>query len=190
MRKLTVLEKILMVLFTPLFIISFFYSVSFSLKPIEEDPRVFFAGMASMAINIGIFFYTVKILKKRYNYRNHKGIRSYFYTIITIAALPTFGLLKYNNDWMYMSVYIALIALYLYIINKEFGRLSIRISKLHDGELYVGDFYSSNGDIKVRGKNKKMKGGIERLTAGDTIIISREGEEYLTLNVVKNSKKS
>jgi hypothetical protein len=190
MRKLKFYEKILVFCLTALFIITFFFSVSFSLKPLEEDPRLFFVGMAAMAINIGIFFWTLKIFKRHYNYRNHKGLRIYYYTIITIAAAPTLALLRFNNDWMYMTVYFALIGLYLYMVNKEFGRLSIRINKDHDGDLYAGDLFTSNGDIKVRGKNKKMKSAMERISVGDVIIISREGEEILTLDVIKNAKKS
>ena len=88
-----------------------------------------------------------------------------------------------------MLVYFVLVALYVYLINKEFGRLSIKINKDHDGDLFAGDLYTFNGDIKVRGKNKKMKGSIERLSVGDTIIISRDSETILTLNIVKNAKK-
>jgi hypothetical protein len=190
MRKLKFYEKILMLCLTVLFVASFFFSISFSLKPIEEDPRLFIAGMVSMGINIGIFFWTLKILKRHYDYRNHKGIRIYYYTIIAVSAAPTLELLRFNNDWMYMAVYFTLIALYVYMVNKEFGRLSIRINKDHNGDLYVGDLYSSNGDIKVRGKNKKMKSAMERVSVGDVIIVSREGEEILTLDVIKNAKKA
>ena len=88
-----------------------------------------------------------------------------------------------------MLVYFVLVALYAYLINKEFGRLSIKIKKDHDGDLYAGDITTFNGDIKVRGKNKKIKGSMERLAIGDVITISRDSETVLTLNVIKNVKK-
>lgn len=88
-----------------------------------------------------------------------------------------------------MAVHFFIVALYAYLINKEFGRLSIKINKDHDGDLYAGDITSFNGDIKVRGKNKKVKSSIERIAIGDTITISRDSETIITLNVIKNVKK-
>ena len=190
MPKLKFLEKVLLFFLVVVFITTFFFSTIFSLKPISEDARFFIIGLILFSINIGVFFWTVKIIKKHYDQRNHKGIRWFYYPIFTISMLPTLGFLAYYNNWVYMLVYFILVALYAYLINKEFGRLSIKINKDHDGDLFAGDLYTFNGDIKVRGKNKKMKGSMERLAIGDTIIISRDSETILTLNVMKNAKKS
>ncbi len=188
--KLKFLEIILLFFLTVVFITTFFFSTIFSLKPISEDARFFIIGLILFTINIGVFFWTIKILKKHYDQRNHKGIRRYYYPIFAISLLPTLGFLAHYNNWLYMLVYFILVSLYAYLINKEFGRLSIKINKDHDGELFAGDLFTFNGDIKVRGKNKKMKSSIERLAVGDTIIISRDSETILTLNVMKNAKKS
>ena len=198
MRQLKFSEKILIFFLTCLFTITFFFSTIFSLKPeadnpaglTENDPRLLFAGLILFAINIGAFFWTIKIIKRHYDHRNHKGIRQYYFTIFAISTFPTLGFLAFYGAWIYMLVYFFLLTLYVYLINKEFGRLSIKIGKDHDGDLFVGDVTTFNGDIKVRGKNKKMKSSIERIAPGDTIILSRDSETVLTLNVVKNAKKA
>ena len=189
MRKLKFLEKVLMFFMTVVFITTFFFSTVVSLKPLEEDPRFFFVGLLIFAINIGVFFFSVKILRKHYNHRNHKGIRIYFYTIIGLPLYPTIGFLAFYDHWPYVGVYLCLIAMYAYLINKEFGRLSLKINKDHDGDLFAGDLHSFNGDIQVRGKNKKIKGSMERIAVGDVITISRDDETVITLNVIKNVKK-
>ena len=190
MRKMKFYEKVLMALITAAFITTFFFSTIIAYKQIEEDPKYFIAGIVIFAINIAMFSFAMKLIKRHYNYRNHKGVRTYFYTIITIAALPTLGYLAFYDRWTYMLVYFFLIAMYAYLINKEFGRLSIKIDKRNDGDLYADDLYSFNGDVKVRGKDKKVKGSMDIISVGDTITISRGQETILTLNVIKNAKKS
>ncbi len=190
MRKLKFLEKVLMFILTVVFITTFFFSTIFSLKPLEEDPRFFFIGLLIFAINIGAFFFTIKILRKHYNHRNHKGIRIYYYIMMGLPLYPTIGFLGFYNHWQYSVVYFCLIGMYAYLINKEFGRLSLKINKDHDGDLFAGDLHSFNGEIQVRGKNKKIKGSMERIAIGDVITISRDGEPVITLNVIKNTKKS
>jgi len=188
MRKLSFFQKILMLFLTPLFIITFFFATIISMKPIEEDARFFVIGLFLVIANIGIFFATLKIIKKHYDYRNRKGVRIYYYTIIAIPLIMTLGYLRFYDQWLYMTLFIAMAALDVYIINQEFGRLSIKIDGNYD-KLLAGDLTSPNGFIKVRAKNKKIKSSTEEVSVGDIIIIERNDHTVLTLNVIKNQKK-
>ena len=190
MRQLKFFEKILMFLLSVVFITTFFFSHVFSIKTVDEDPRFLIVSIIIFSINIGVFFWMIKILKRHYNYQNHKGIRIFFYSIIVPPAMALVAYFASLNKYPYILVYVFIISMYAYLINKEFGRLSIKIKRDHDGELFAGDLYTFNGDIKVRGKNKKMKGGAERIAIGDVIIISRDSEPIITLNVIKNDKKT
>ncbi len=185
MRKLSFLEKLFMPLLTLIFIVSFNLTTIISMKPVEEDARFFFIGVLMAIINVGAFFGTLKILRKHYNYRNHKGIRIYYYTIIILPLILALEYLMFYQQWLYIPLFFALAAIDIYIVNQEFGRLSIKIAGDHD-QLLVGDLTSSNSYIKVRAKNKKFKSSSEEIETGDVIIIERESQTILTLNVIKN----
>ena len=188
MPKMKFLEKVLLFILTVVFITTFFFSTIISLKPIDEDVRFFIIGIIILAINLGTFFYSVKILKRHFGHRDHKRMYIFYSIIMILPLFPTLGFLRFYNNWPYMIIYFLLIAFYYYVIAKEFGRLSIRIQNDQD-ELYAGDFSSMNGDILIRGKNKKLKGSTERIAIGDTITIKRGSETIITLNVIKNVKK-
>ena len=57
------------------------------------------------------------------------------------------------------------------------------------GNPYIKDA-KVTGEVLKNGKNKKIKGSMERIAIGDVITISRDGEPVITLNVIKNTKKS
>jgi hypothetical protein len=77
--------------------------------------------------------------------------------------------------------------MYYWIIEKRFGKFSIKIDKLTDG-LYVSNLASSNVDIQVVAKNKKVKSSTDEIKVGDVIRITKDGEAILTLDVIKNKK--
>ena len=88
-----------------------------------------------------------------------------------------------------MLVYPVLVYAYYWLVEKRFGKFSIKIDKLSD-ELYVGNLASSNVDIQVIAKNKKVKSSTDEIKVGDIIRIKKDDETILTLDVIKNDKKS
>jgi len=182
-------EKLLLILLTALFIPSFFFTTVFSIKPLEEDPRFFFIGIAIFVINMAIFFGLLKIISKYYDYRNRKGVKLFFYLIVLIPLPATISFLAFYSRFGHILVYPVLIYAYYWLVEKRFGKFSIKIDKLSN-ELYVGNLASSNVDIQVIAKNKKVKSSTDEIKVGDIIRIKKDDETILTLDVIKNDKKS
>lgn len=180
-------EALLVVLLTVLFIPSFFFTTVFSIKPLETDPRFFFVGLAIFVVNIAVFFGLFKIISKYYDYHNRKGVKFFFYLIILLPLPATISFLIFYNHYGHLLVYPVLVFMYYWIIKKRFGKFSIKIDKLTD-ELYVSNLASSNVDIQVVAKNKKVKSSTDEIKVGDVIRITKDGEAILTLDVIKNKK--
>lgn len=180
-------EALLVVLLTLLFIPSFFFTTVFSIKPLETDPRFFFVGLAIFVANIAVFFGLFKIISKYYDYHNRKGVKLFFYLIILLPLPATISFLIFYNHYGHLLVYPVLVFMYYWIIEKRFGKFSIKIDKLTD-ELYVSNLASSNVDIQVVAKNKKVKSSTDEIKVGDIIRITKDGEAILTLDVIKNKK--
>ena len=181
-------EKILVILLTLLFLPSFFFTTIFSLKKFDEDPRFFLIGMGLFAVNIAIFFGLMKIFSKYYDYRSRLGVKLFFYAIFIFPLPLTLAFLASNNAWPHMVVYLLYFLAYRYVIEQHFGRLDIKIDKTTD-KLLVSNLGSFNSDIRVIGKNKKVKSSTEEIKVGDIIRIERDGEAILMLDVIKNDKK-
>lgn len=180
-------EKLLVITLVPLFIVSFFFSTVFSIKSIEDDLRFFFIGLAIFIINIAIFFGLFKIISKYYDYHNRKGVKIFIYLMVLIPLPATISFLLFYEHYGHVLVYPVLVFMYYWIIEKRFGKFSIKINKLTD-QLCVNNLTSSNVDIQVIAKNKKVKSSTDEIKVGDIIRIAKDGEPILTLDVIKNKK--
>lgn len=186
MKKFKLWEKLVYIFLTPFFICSFFFSIVATLKTIEEDPRFLLIGVGVMALNVGAFFILIKIARKYYDYHNEKGARRFFYFIIALPLIPAVWFLMYYGRWHQILVMVFMTYLYARIVEKEFGRLRYTIKKKTNA-IKVGEITSFNSDVKIVGKNKKVKSSTDVIKAGDIITFTRGSETILSVTV--NSKK-
>ena len=175
MRKFTWWEKALFILLVPCFIVSFFLISVASITQTQNN-TVF-----------SIFFFFLKTLKKYFDFRNKRGIKQFFYTIILMPLVVGIYFMGYYQAWLYMIIYAVITGIYVYLINKEFGNFSFKLDQ-RASKIYVQDLRSYNTDLRIVGKDKKVKSSTDELRVGDVITISKDGETILTLNVAKNKK--
>lgn len=187
MRKFTWWEKALFVLLVPCFIVSFFLISVASSTQTQNNTVFLIVGSVIAAVNIGIFFFFLKTLKKYFDFRNKRGIKQFFYTIILMPLVVGIYFMGYYQAWLYMIIYAVITGIYVYLINKEFGNFSFKLDQ-RASKIYVQDLRSYNTDLRIVGKDKKVKSSTDELRVGDVITISKDGETILTLNVAKNKK--
>lgn len=180
-------EKLLMILLVPLFVVSYFLVFVTSVKPLEENPVFFFIGTVFAAISIASFFGLLKLVRKYYDYHSRKGAYWFFGTIIVVPLVSACAVLFYHQKWTCILEIIGLAIVFAYFVCREFGRFNIKINKL--SKIHVGDLKSFNTDLQVIGKNKKVKSSSDLVKTGDIIIIKKDSETILTLEVLKNQKE-
>ena len=181
-------EKILFIIMTPLFMVSYFCIFITSVKSLEEEPVFFIIGSVFAAISVVCFFGIIKILSKYYNYRNRKGIYRFFGVLIVLPLISATAVLFYHQKWINILEIVILAVLFVRCIAHEFGRFSFKINRLAP-DLHVQDITSFNADLQVIGKNQKVKSSTDKIRTGDTITIKKDGETILTVEVVKNKKE-
>jgi uncharacterized membrane protein YhaH (DUF805 family) len=187
MRALKFWEKLAVIFLTSLFIITTFLSFCISIEVPEAVSRFVIFGLILIIISVASFFGLIKILIKRFNYKNRRGAKIFFYSIVVIPSVSASAILLYENSWPYVFIYFILVTFYFYMVEKYFGKFNIRINAEFD-KLSVENLTSFNTDIKVIAKNKKVKSSREAIKVGDIIEISKNGEPILTLDVIKNKK--
>ena len=187
MKKLKIWEKLVVICLTMVFVTTLFLSFCISIEYFSITSRFVILGAIFIIANIATFFFLTKILLKRYNYKNRKGIKIYFYAIIIISSLAAMAILFYYNRWIYMLIYFILDGFYLAMVEKAFGKFRVTINGEHD-KLSVGDLTSFNTTVQVIAKNKKVKSSSDSVKVGDIITISKDGETILTLDVINNKK--
>jgi hypothetical protein len=187
MKKFKWWETLVLVLLTPLFITTFFGIAIATVSTANNNTIFFIIGTICAIINIACFFGTIKIIQNHYNYQERHAIKRYYVVMIIMPLVTGVYFMIFEKGWMYLGVYALIVGIYAYIIEKEFGKFTIKINKEHD-ELLVGDVNSFNTELTVQGKNKKPKGSTEKLLVGDIIQIQKDDETILTLHVIKNQK--
>ena len=174
MRKFTWWEKALFILLVPCFIVSFFLISVASSTQTQNNTVFLIVGSVIAAVNIGIFFFFLKTLKK-------------YFDFILMPLVVGIYFMGYYQAWLYMIIYAVITGIYVYLINKEFGNFSFKLNQ-RASKIYVQDLRSYNTDLRIVGKDKKVKSSTDELRVGDVITISKDGETILTLNVAKNKK--
>jgi hypothetical protein len=180
-------EKALFILLVPCFIVSFFLISVTSITQTQDNAVFLAVGSVIAAINIGIFFFFLKTLKKYFDFRHKYGIKLFFYTIIVMPLVVGVYAMGYYQAWLYMAIYVVIAGIYVYLINKEFGVFSFKIDQ-RTNQIYIHNLKSYNTDLRIVGKDKKVKSSTDELRVGDAIIVRKDGETILTLNVAKNKK--
>jgi len=188
MKKFKWWETLLLVLLTPLFITTFFGVAIVTISPVENNSVFFVIGTICAIINVATFFGTIKLIQKHFNYKERHAIKRYYFVMIIMPLFTGIYFMIYEKGWMYLAIYALLVGIYAYIIEKEFGKFSIKINKEHD-ELQVGDVASFNTELSILGKGRKPKSSSEKLLTGDIIVIKKDDESIVTLKVIDNFKK-
>lgn len=189
MSKFKLWEKLALVALTFLYIVSLFLSFSISIKVDDDSTCFLILGSCCFAINIACFFGLLKLFANHLNYKQRRPLRIFFIVITIIPAVCALAILIYYDQWLYTYLYFLLAALYRQLFNKTFGKFQLTLNGEFD-HLSVADLTSSNTDLKVIAKNKKVKSSTDAIKVGDLIEISKNGAPILTLDVIKNKNAS
>ncbi len=188
MKKFKWRETLVLILLTPVFITTFFGIAILTITPLENNPVFFIIGTICAVINIASFFGTIKLIRNHYDYKERRSVKRYYSVLIIMPLVTGVYFMIFEKGWIYLAIYALMVGIYAYIIEKEFGKFSIKINKEFN-ELHVGDIASFNTDLTILGKNRKPKGSTEKLQTGDIIAIKKDDESIVTLRVVDNLKK-
>lgn len=185
MPKFKFWEKLVLVALTFLYLLSMFLSYSISIEVDGDSTRFLIFGGCCFAVNIACFFGLLKLFAKHFNYKQRKALQIFFITITVISVACAVAILIYYNQWLYTYLYLILAAVYRQLFNKTFGKFQFTLNGEFD-HLSVADLTSTNTDLKVIAKNKKVKSSTDAIKVGDLIEISKNGAPILTLDVIKN----
>lgn len=189
MSKFKLWEKLALVALTFLYVVSLFLSFSISIKVDNDSTRFLIFGSCCFAVNIACFFGLLKLFTNHLSYKQRKPLQIFFITITVIPVVCAFAILIYYDQWLYTYLYFLLAALYRQLFNKTFGKFQLTLNGEFD-HLSVADLTSSNTDLKVIAKNKKVKSSTDVIKVGGLIEISKNGAPILTLDVIKNKSAS
>ena len=176
-------EKLLIIFLTILFIITFLSSESMISSLFIKYTDLFFFGFFSLIINIILHHFIFKTLIKHYKNRNVKDFHFclILFSFLFSLYLPfTHGNIQLELP-LFIIFYYLLIKCYNVKLHKLLGDIAIFLNK----EKRSYTITSRNCDIKITAKNKKEKEYDIPINDGDTLKITQDSKELMTLKIKK-----
>ena len=188
MKRIKIIDKIILIFLTIIFIVSF-YITTCLYGGIVEDKELLIAGAIGLTVNIFAFRTILKTLYKYFNDKSKENVKVYLYTMLIFSVavtlyIPFLGENRLLEFLLYIIQYYIIIRIYLYVIDKYFGDIIIKINRTSEG-IFVNN--STNKTINVRLVDNK---NIERsfyhpVEDGDKIILENKNKKVFTLTIDK-----